>query len=136
MAKQKCKICKETLELTEENFRYFKTGKWAMSCKPCAEVVARANYKFRGKNIKPKREEPIQTHIRKKDITRINLVIGLYYKLIYLLPRGRDEASEIVGKAIFQNDRYFVLETDDNIRESFLKVDSILNIYKLEKGRG
>lgn len=134
MAEQTCKICKKTLKLTAENFRYFKTGKWAVSCKPCAEVAAKKYYKFGRENIKLK--APIPTHIRKKDITRINLVIGLYYKLIYLVPRGIDETSAMVGKAIFQNDRYFVLETDDNIRESFLKVDSILNIYKLEKGRG
>ena len=39
------------------------------------------------------------------------------------------------GKKVTYSNCY-VLETDDNIRESFLKVDSILNIYKLEKGRG
>ena len=97
------------------------------------------NYNFRcdlkTKKEKPKKQEPIPTHIRKKDISRINLIIGKYYRVIFPVFRDPEDSFEVVGKCIFQNDRFFTIESDNNIRESFLKVDSILNIYQLKKGR-
>ena len=139
-----CQLCKKELLLTESNFRYFKSGRWGKACRLCNKLEtdkAKIMRALPKKKPQPKNKNTAVTIGRdwhRVDVYSVRPNNGEIYKVIdqAVKEKTKEVYRVSVGKVIYQNDCFFILEDENNIRESFLKVDSLLNIYKLEKVRG
>jgi hypothetical protein len=136
MEKKECITCKKSFAVTIDNFRRFKSGKWALSCKSCSKIIAKeskiSRQKIKDKKVKPIPQVDWETW-RALEPGSLRLQKGATYSIVQLKPQSGELYHVTRGVMVYQNDCYFILEDANKIRESFLKVDSLLQIYKLEK---